>query len=419
MQNSNANYSLQHFHGRDIPMSKVKIFALAVSFTLLFLAMIAQPAQANPATRLQTANRYLDDMYDGDEGGFTVPGASASRVAGTFGAIVFRHHMPPNVDGGYLASRPPPFDLVKTKNFTQKVQWVSGNEDDDRYGGFAAYLAGRVSIISTYRAVETWKILDNHNDIPGMEDVTTNFTAALIYVNKTQSTSGGFGPQADASPDLLSTYRALSIMEHAASVTGDTMDNWLQNKTKTTEWIRSCRQGDAFTLTPNARTVGVTPTAAALLALDILGEFQGTDNLQGIANWIKDRQIIESASGEFIGGFQEGVGTNDTNLVSTYFAIQALNLLDTIPDDTSVIAEFVAGCQAADGSWGAVPGLEEGDIVYMAYAARTLTTLDEASILNQEDPNNPAPPLIDWRILFIASLLIIGLVVAVFSVRSD
>jgi len=400
-------------------MNKVKTFALAVSFTLIFLATIAQPAQANPATRLQTANQYLDDMYESSEGGFTVPGASASRVAGTFGGIVFRHHMPPNVDGGYLASRPPPFDLVKTKNFTQKVQWVSGKESTDKYGGFAAYIAGPVSIISSFRAMEIWEILNQHNDIPGMEDVTVNFTAALIYANKTQSTSGGFGPQVGASPDLLSTYRALSIMEYALSVTGESMDQWLQNKTKTIEWIRSCRQGNAFTLTPNARTVGVTPTAAALIALDILGELPTIDDIQAIANWIKDRQIKESTSGEFIGGFQEGVGTNDTNLVSTYFAIQALNLLESMPEDTSIMGEFIAGCQAVDGSWAAVPGLEEGDIVYMAYAARALTTINEASILNQEDPNNPAPPLIDWRILFIASLLVIGLVVAVFSVRSD
>lgn len=388
-------------------------------FTLLFLSAITQPARANPATRLQTANQYLDDMYESSEGGFTVPTASASRVAGTFGAIVFRHHMPPDVDGGYLSSRPPPFDFVKTKNFTRKVQWVSGNVENEKYGGFSAYIAGPVSLISSFRAIQIWEILNQHNDIPGMEEVTINATAVLVYVNKSQSTNGGFGPQAGASPDLLSTYRALSIMEYVLTITDESMNEWLLNKTKTIEWIMSCRQGNAFTLTPSARTVGVTPTAAALISLDILGGLATTEDIQGIADWIQERQVFESSSGEFIGGFQEGVATNDTNLVSTYFAVEALNLLEALPENTSVIGEFVASCQAADGSWGSVPGLEEGDIVYMAHAARTLSTIDEGFILREEDPNNPAPPLIDWRILFIASILIVILIVAILSVRTD
>lgn len=397
-------------------MNKIKITALAVAFTLLFLATIAQPAQANPATRLQSAQKYLDDMYDSTEGAFTVPGASASRVAGTFGAMLFRHHMPPNRDGGFLSSRPPPFDLVKVKNFTQKVQWDSGGEDADRYGGFAAYIAGPVSIVSTYRAIEIWQILNQHNDIPGMEEVTFNETAMLIYVNKTQSTTGGFGVQPGEPPDILSTYRALSVLDYGLSETGESWDNWLLNETKTVEWILSCRKGDAFTLNPSSRTVGVTPTAAALFSLDILGELANTDDIQGISNWIHQRQVLDSSFGEFIGGFQEGVRTNDTNLISTYFAVQALSLLESLPDNTSIIGEFLAKCQAVDGSWGSVPGLEEGDIAYMAYAARALTTIGEGSLLRQEDPNNPAPPLVDWRILFISSILIVALVVAAFSV---
>ncbi|MHA2286217.1 MAG: prenyltransferase/squalene oxidase repeat-containing protein, partial [Candidatus Thorarchaeota archaeon] len=324
--------------------------------------------------------------------------------------------------------RPPPIDLVKMKNFTRKLHWRTGGEDYDRYGSFAEFIAGPATIETTYFGLKLWELMLSHYDVPGMENIEINETQILVYVNNTQTESGGFGFHVGESPDIVSTYYAIYLLTELITLINEplevNLDTWLWNLTATTEWILSCRDGNGFKLSPESNIVSVTATAAALLALEKLQVTLPTSDLQAIQTWIIERQTTNNETAQFVGGFEEAQFTNDTNLVSTYHALQALVMLNAIPSiDVPAVAEFIVNCQADDGGWGPVPDLSGGSLLYAAFAVEALRILDEggtySAMLNEEDPNNPQAPLIDWRIVVILGIVVIATVVAYVSLRMD
>ncbi len=396
-------------------MDKVKAAGVFIACALILVAIAVQPASANPGTRRESLTYFLSNRYDAAEGGYSLTGQTVSRVESTeAGALILN-------DLGYLSARPPMIDLVKMKNFTQKLQWMSGGASHERYGGFCAYIAGPASVEYTHLALQLWTIMGQHSDVPRMDQVVINVTAALLYINKTQTSSGGFGTTTGSSPDLVSTYHALWSLDALLKLkTDETWEKWLRNRTATVEWILSCRVGDSFKLSPGSTITGTEPTAAAVLALDILGELSSVTGLDGIKNWILGRQVIEPTRGEFQGGFEEGYLTNDTNLVSTYYALNSLVALEALSEcNETAVARFIIDCQAADGSWGSVPGLSVGTLPNVALAVESLVILSETGLLLEEDPNNPTPPLLDWRVLVVAGILIVALAAALVSMRMD
>ncbi|MHA2460527.1 MAG: prenyltransferase/squalene oxidase repeat-containing protein [Candidatus Thorarchaeota archaeon] len=261
-----------------------------------------------------------------------------------------------------------------------------------------------------------------------MENIEINETQILVYVNNTQTESGGFGFHVGESPDIVSTYYAIYLLTELITLINEplevNLDTWLWNLTATTEWILSCRDGNGFKLSPESNIVSVTATAAALLALEKLQVTLPTSDLQAIQTWIIERQTTNNETAQFVGGFEEAQFTNDTNLVSTYHALQALVMLNAIPSiDVPAVAEFIVNCQADDGGWGPVPDLSGGSLLYAAFAVEALRILDEggtySAMLNEEDPNNPQAPLIDWRIVVILGIVVIATVVAYVSLRMD
>lgn len=409
-------------------MKKVQVVCITIVALLVAMPLVINTASANPSSRWDSLKTYMDNHYDdpvakNGEGGFTTTGSIVSMLYPTVGAVMVYQ------EENMLSNRPPVFDLVAAKNFTQKLQWKSGGESYDRWGGFSLYVAGPVSIKNSYWAIQMWETLDQQTGIPNIESVKSiNATSALIYVNKTQSESGGFGATGGAAPDLLSTFYALSVMNAMTDMAQVPLDNWLWNETTTVNWILSCRDGDAFKLSPDSDTPSVSATAAAFLALNEIQKLTvltPTDQ-QAIENWMLARQIITPISDEYVGGFTESVLTNDTNLESTYFALQFLNLIaDGIDSvNASAAADFILNCQAADGAWGLTPGTSTGSLFYAALALQSLKVLDPTNdtymnMLNQEDPNNLAPPPVDWRLLFVALFIVAALVIALVALRLD
>ncbi len=409
-------------------MNKVQVASIAIVLSLVAMSFMILPISAQ-TTRWQSLEAYMkenyDDPVDNGEGGYTLPDSETSRLYPTIGAVMVYEEM------DMLSIRPPVTDLVKIMNFTRKLQWKSGGEDFERWGGFSLYIAGPVSIENSYWSVQMWQLMAAQTDIPDIADIEPiNATAGLVYVNKTQTTSGGFGAYDGAPPDLISTFYALYVMNEMLDLSGESIDDWLWNATTTVEWILNCSTGEAFKLRPDAFIPSLSATAAGLLALQELNQLSALSatEQQAMRNWIIERQVTESTAGEFVGGFAESLSTNDTNLESTYHALEALGVLgglESIEDDLA--AQFIVDCQAADGAWGNNPGLETGSLFYAGLALKSLSMLDALNagsntyrdMIYEADTNNPAPPLIDWRILFIAMLIVAALVIALVGLRMD
>jgi prenyltransferase beta subunit len=398
-------------------MRSVKIAAITIAITLVVVTIAAQPVSANPTTRRQSLRAYIDENYDVTEGGYTLPGQQLSYVYTTYGAISIFN------DWGLLGVRPPVIDFPMVKNFTQKLHWTLVSETTDRYGGFGEYIAGPVNQQNAFDGINLFDLLsqDVLGDIPGINSVELNGTAALFWINQTQTEEGGFSSEVGSSPDLISTFQALNSMEIALQTNeDDTWEKWLQNSTATIDWILSCMDGDVFKLSPESDLPGVTATAAGVLALTILGE--PIPNPQGIIDWILQRQVSSTDSNAFIGGFEEGLLTNDTNLASTYWALRTLDLIGGLASiDADTASRFIVDCQAADGSFALVPGVDVGSMYISSYAVKSLSYLGAQyeDMLLEEDPNNPPPPLIDWRWGFIVAIIGVAAIGGLYALRLD
>ncbi|MEM2143320.1 MAG: prenyltransferase/squalene oxidase repeat-containing protein [Candidatus Thorarchaeota archaeon] len=396
-----------------------------VLLTLVLSAIItAQPVAASPSTRLDSVYSFLSSKYNKDGSGGYARESLASRAPSTYSAIYSLDKL------GYLDSRPPIIDLVKVMNFTRWLQWKSGGESHERYGGFSEFVAGPVSIATSFAAVSTVQLLKRHSDVPNMQSISVNYTSLLVFVNKTRVSAGGFGSAPGRSADMLSTYMAISLIKTAveelsSSAPSENLTKWLPNRDNLTQWILSCRVNstsyNGFKLSPASKTPGITPTASALMALSLLGQLDSVADLTGIGHWIIDRQANDTLP-NLRGGFMESVATNDTNLISTYYALKALSLIPGIVGlDSDASLDFVLRCQAADGSWSFTPGMTKGDIdyIYMAVESILLLNRDPRTALLVEDPNSLAPPLVDWRIVFVIGFLVVGAAVGIVSVRRD
>ncbi|TXT55923.1 MAG: conserved exported protein of unknown function [Candidatus Thorarchaeota archaeon] len=394
-------------------MKKGKAICIAIALALVTMTFIVQPVSAS-STRLESLRAYIDPRYDPDTGAYGFEEGGASWASATYSALTLFEAQ------NLLDARPPIIDMFDTKNFTARIQWDTGDpEEEDRYGGFSRYQAGPVDMRSTYVGIELWRMISEHQQgIPNIENVDFNETAVMVFLNKTQNDDGGFGSVVGADSDMLSTYQGLYIMSYIDSNFEESMDVWLQNETMTYNWIMECFKDQAFLLHPDARSAGVTPTATALMALDILDRLTSFD-AQDVENWLINRQITEEDQG-FVGGFEEGVNTNDTNIISTYYALEAFTLFGSISSvNTSIAEDFILSCQAADGSWGLNPGVEEGSFPYIAYAISSLDMIDAMDGLNEIDPNSENYPLIDWRIALVIGVIVAAVIIGILSVKMD
>lgn len=396
-------------------MKRVRVVTLAFALVVVFAAFSVQPAAA--ASRYDSLRSYMNQRWDPVRGGYNLPDTIV-RVDQTYGAIVILDEL------GTLSNRPPPIDIAKVMNFTTRHQLLAGNEDDPKYGGFMEYLLGPVTSERTHWGMVLWQTLKGQTGIPGTDPIAINETAVLVWVNKTQTESGGFSREPGLYPDIVSTYHALATMEILDILYGDDLNvwTWLANETITLEFIESCRYGNGFMLSPISDREGVTATAAGLLALDILGELPTYPGLDAMKLWILDRQVTEASDPDFVGGFEESGQTGDTNIKTTYWAMKALDLLQGIDELNQTIAkDFILNCQSADGAWALVPGLETGDLVLASYAAECLAHIGNAQsiLLSSVDPRSGDRFVVDWRALVIVGIIVVALLLAVLSIRMD
>ncbi len=402
-------------------MNKVKVITITFAVLLVLIAASAQPVAA--ASRYDTLNSYISGRYDAEKGGYSPPSDGVVRVDATYGAILALDEL------GILDSRPPPVNLAKALDSLIDRQWASNRADNaldrERYGGFSEYLVGPVTMEMTYMGMILYQKLKAQSDYPGISTIDINTTALLIYVNRTQSANGGFSSKPNITTDIVSTYQALTILdlldEYNSSLNAW---DWLTNETATLAWINDCRQGDAFKLSPDSYTSSLTATAAGIMSLGYFQNVLSIPGLQAANSWILERQILEAESPDFTGGFEEGNGTADVNLASTYYALKALDFSGAdLSVNESAVTDFILDCQAADGSWGYVPGEEVGSLMYAGQACELLNIIshgDAGDILaSSEDPNVPSGFILDWRFFVVGGIIVVALVLAVVSLRWD
>ncbi|MCJ7817824.1 MAG: terpene cyclase/mutase family protein, partial [Candidatus Thorarchaeota archaeon] len=350
------------------------------------------------------------------------PSDSVVRVDATYGAILSLNEL------GSLATRPPPVNLTKVLDALILRQWNLdrvGNQtgiDYERYGGFSEYLVGPVTMNMNMMGIILLDLLKNQADYPGITAIDIDRNALKDHINRTYTAEGGFSAIPGQNPDIVSTYQALFIIDFLDSHDSSLNARNIVNETATIEWINSCRSGDGFKLSPVSNTIGVTATAAGIMALDLLLDPSPVPGLQAATDWVLARQIEDYVNEDFIGGFEEGVSTEDPNFETTYFALKLLESSgDLVSVNQTTVTNFILNCQVEDGSWGYIPGGEAGSLVYAGQACELLNIIgDAASILaSSEDPYSPGGLILDWRYLVLAGIIVVALVVAVVSVRRD
>ena len=400
-------------------MNKVKVVAIAFAFTFVLVSFAAQPVAA--ASRYDSLSSYMSDNYDVVRGGYILPTDGVTRVNPTYGAISIMNEI------GSLTQRPPPVSITMVLDFSSTHQWLTGvPEDEPRYGGYMDYLLGPVTARTNYHGLATWEILKSSilSDIPGVDDYDINATANAFWVNRTVS-DGGYGSETDAYPDLVSTYYALASFR-ILDIVYPTENVWFTyvNETATIEWIESCKDGDAYMLSPVSDRTSATATAAAVLAYNAINPLSLVPGASSIQTWLLNRQILDYQEPEFVGGFEEGNATDDPNLVSTYFAISALDTLNAVSSINATAAEsFILNCQSEDGSWSFFPGLSTGSLVYSGYACQMLNMITPGSALrilsSSVHPYSEGTAPFDWRVIVVLGIVVVALVISVYALRMD
>lgn len=400
-------------------MNKIKVVAIAFAFTLMLVAFSAQPVTA--ASRYDSLISNMNSNYDAVRGGYILPDG-VTRVNPTYGAISVMKEV------GTLAQRPPPVSITQALDFLVLHQWLSGDpEDTPRFGGHMDYLLGPVIALTNYHGLVTWQTLKSGmlSDIPGVDDYDLNASANAFWINRTLSESGGYGSETDADPDLVSTYYALASFR-IIDMLYPSENVWFTyvNETAVIEWIENCKDGDAYKLSSFSERPSVTATAAAVLAYNAIDPLSAIPGSASLQSWLVERQILEHQIPEFVGGFEEGNATDDSNIVSTYFALGALDTLNALSFINATSAEsFILNCQSADGSWGFVPGLNTGSLVYSAYACQILNmdTFGGAltTLASSVDPNSQEATQFDWRVVVVLGIIVIAVVVSIYALRMD
>ncbi|MFW9770238.1 MAG: hypothetical protein ACFFEM_15585 [Candidatus Thorarchaeota archaeon] len=399
-------------------MKKVKFVAIALAFTLVLVASTAQPVAA--ASRYDILSSYMTNHYDTVRGGYFLPFDGVTRINPTYGALSIMNEF------GSLSQRPPPIAITDVLDFVEDHQFLS-NEDDTNYGGFSNYLLADVVGDVNFNGLLLWEMLKDprFNDIPGVNDYDINATASALWINSTLSGDGGYGfiPGADA--ELISTFRAVvsfRIIEDIYPLE-HIWDTYV-NETAVLAWIETCRDGGYYKLSPDSSGSSVTATAAAVLAYEAIDPLSSVPSASSVQNWLRERQILDYPYPEYIGGFEEGNATDAPNLVSTFYAMSALETMNAISGvNISALENFVIKCQALDGSWANSPGFSEGSLLYAGYACQILNMDSPGRALSLlsslPDPNEGGPATYDWRIIVVIGIVLVAAVVAFYALRMD
>jgi prenyltransferase beta subunit len=404
---------------RDVVMKRVKVITIAFAFMLVLVAASAQPVAA--ASRSDSLTSYISGRYDVERGAYSPPSDDVVRVDATYGAILAYDQL------GSLVSRPPPVNITKVLDALILRQWTSNEEDNDldeeRYGGFSEYLLGPVTMGMTMKGVILLEMLKAQADYPGISGKDIDTEGLLDFINRTQTESGGFSSVPGNDPDIVSTYQALYIIDFL-SIYDTNLTAWsiLTNESATLDWINDCGIDDVFMLSPESVRGSVTATAAGILALDLLPSISTVPGLQDAVDWVLERQIEDSTNEEYIGGFEEGLETNDPNFKSTYYALKLLEYSGGLVSvNETIVIDFILNCQAGDGSWGYIPGLSTGSLVYAGQACELLNLFGSASSIlgSSVDPNSPGGFSLDWRAIVLISVILVVIVVAILMVQRD
>jgi len=398
-------------------MKRVKVITIALAFMFVLVAVSIQPVAA--ASRSDSLRSYISERYDTVRGGYSPPSDDVVRVDATYGAVLAQYEL------GLLSTRPPPVNLTKVLSSISLRQWLTNDPDNEldqkRYGGFSEYLVGPVTMSMTFKGVQAIEMLEEQADYPGVTSIEIDDDALLSYINRSLTESGGFSNIPGNSPDIVSTYQALYILDYLDTTFGLNIDDtW--NETATLQWINDCRDVEAFKLSPTSDSIGVTATSAGILALSLHPSDPTIPLLQDAINWVLDRQILEGPDDRFVGGFEEGEHTDDANLLTTYNALKMLDFENALVSvNQTLVVDFILNCQVEDGSWGFVPDATVGTLVYAGLTCEMLNMFGNAAniLAGSEDPYSPGGFALDWRYFVFGGIIVIALVIAIAMVRRD
>jgi prenyltransferase beta subunit len=159
------------------------------------------------------------------------------------------------------------------------------------------------------------------------------------------------------------------------------------------------------------------------MAYHALDPYSTIPNVANIITWLVNRQVLDGVEADLIGGFEEGNGTEASNLLSTYYAISALGILNTLPSINATAAEtFILNCQTPEGSFANSPGYDTGELLYSGYACEILSKVNAngaMSSLSSVDPFSLGVTGFEWRTYVIIGIIALVIVLAILGVRAD
>ncbi|TFH07986.1 MAG: hypothetical protein E4H14_07350, partial [Candidatus Thorarchaeota archaeon] len=269
-------------------MKRVKVITIAFAFMLVLVAASAQPVAA--ASRSDSLRSYINGRFDFERGGYSPPSDDVVRVDATYGAILALDTLKS------LEARPPPINLTKVLDSLIIRQWdVDENTNDTesidykRYGGFSEYLVGPVTMKMNMMGIILLDLLKNQADYPRITTIDIDRDALLVHLNRTYTAEGAFSAVPGWNAEIVSTYQALFIIDYL-NFKNPSLNPWdIVNETATIEWINNCRSGDGFKLSPESDTIGVTATAAGIMALGLLPSISTVPGLQAATDWVLAR----------------------------------------------------------------------------------------------------------------------------------
>ncbi|MFW9850669.1 MAG: prenyltransferase/squalene oxidase repeat-containing protein [Candidatus Thorarchaeota archaeon] len=260
---------------------------------------------------------------------------------------------PTSIDGSLRATYYSVFALsalgYKPTDVLGTIDYVLNTPTTDGYGGVPGESP---TLRETFDAVYSHVLL---GEVPTNKQGIINFVAAY------RNPDGGYGTSKSFTE---STLRALEIY----NLLGDS----IPNPSETITFLKSLQlPSGGFVKATGETTAYIVSTYRAVRALQILGN-QPDDSLAAIA-FIKGIQNGDGGFGGFVG--------DTSDVTDTYRAVSALNILGSVPTDTQDTITFLQNSQNLDGGFrrsvlDTVLPKNVSNIIHTYSAMRALNILD-------------------------------------------
>ena len=234
---------------------------------------------------------------------------------------------------------------------------------------------------------------------------TSSIQANVVdYIDSLQNSDGGFGNKAGNQSTLSATYLALrALFDYNQTNNLDNVTNWLWSRQNNNSLETNY---GAFASNLSQIQYSIVSSWEAVDALYyVLQDSVSVNNTNALKNWVKSCQNLMYNTVDK-GGFNNNLDEIKSQVIYSAAAasiVKNLNLVTEI--DESWLLSWVLSCQNTDGGFGTSPAATTSSLSATYYAILTLDALGRTYLLNeivywQEYPNISVVFIIFLVVLF-------------------